>query len=53
MLDGLSNEIIISWIDSFFPTRAKSTSYILAHLSSISLWNYGVRLDHLDDSTEL
>lgn len=29
MLDGLSAEIIISWIDSFFLTKAKSTSYIL------------------------
>jgi hypothetical protein len=45
MLDGLLTEIIISWVDSFFPIRARNTSYILAHFSSTSLWNYRDRFD--------
>ena len=40
MPDGLSAEIIISWMDSFILKRAKSTSYILAHLHSASLGSY-------------
>ena len=37
MLDGLSVEIIISWIDSFILKRAKSTSYIFSTLIFNSL----------------